>query len=149
MKDMLEKLAGGHEDDHDDKAQAKMDVLHELRQMAMEMMGEKVRGKMPHEMHGVEVMAPDQEGLEKGLDMAKHSLPDEEQDEESIHPGIHKEVARMEGDQGPQMSGHGQPDDSHAMEADSDDDMYSDMDHDELDQHIAQLQKLKQAKMRR
>jgi len=30
---------------------------------------------------------------------------------------------------------------------DGDDDMYGDMDHDELDQHIEHLKKLKQAKM--
>ena len=164
MKEMLEKLAGKRpdEEDHDSHAHAKMQVLHELRNMAMDMMGDKVRDKMPHEMHGVEVMAPDKAGLQKGLDLAKAVSEDsEEADEEAIHPGIHKEVARMEGDQGPQLSGHGQPDRSHAMEPDADDeeghlenpgeenddDLYSDMHPDELDAQIKHLQSLHKAKM--
>src|ERR1019366_2429018 len=75
MKEMLEKLAGKRpdEEDGDAHAHAKMQVLHELRNMAMDMMGDKVKGKLPgHEMHDVEVMAPDKESLKAGLGMAQH-----------------------------------------------------------------------------
>jgi hypothetical protein len=126
MKHMLDKLSGqDDEQDGDAHAHAKMQVLHELRNMAMDMMGDKVKGKLPHDMHGVEVMAPDAEGLHKGLDLAQKVLPDEE------------------------SSGHGQPDSSHALspEADlseerlenpgEDEDEMSD---DELDSMIAELQ---------
>lgn len=126
MKHMLDKLSGNAPDgeDGDAHAEARMQVLQELREMAMNMMGDKMKGKLPHEMHGVEVMAPDKEGLAKGLDMAKKVLPDAE-------------------------SGHGQPDMSHAMDADADDgpdhmenpgDDGDDMDDDELDSMIAELQ---------
>jgi hypothetical protein len=129
MKHMLDKLAAkqGSAEDQDDHAEAKMQVLHELRNMAMGMMGDRMKDKMPHEMHGVEVMAPDQQGLKKGLDLAQKVLPDDED----------------------QMSGHGQPDRSHAMENDGktgpdhlenpgeDED---DMSDDELDSMLAELQ---------
>lgn len=126
MKHMLDKLAGAQKDDDQDHSHAKMQVLNELREMAMGMMGDRLRDKMPHEMHGVEVTAPDQQGLEKGLDMAKKVLPDQAQ-----------------------MSGHGQPDSSHAMEADADDQQGhlenpgeddDDMSDDELDSMLAELQ---------
>lgn len=126
MKHMLDKLAGSKKEEGDDShAEAKMQVLHELRDMAMEMMGSRAKGKMPHEMHGVEVMAPDKEGLEKGLDMAK------------------------------QLSGHGQPDRSHALSPDADlgpehlenpGEDQDDMDDDELDSMIAELQAKKAAR---
>jgi hypothetical protein len=133
MKHMLDKLSGAQGDDEVDHAHAKMQVLHELRNMAMGMMGDRLKGKMPDEMHGVEVMAPDKEGLEHGLDMAKKVLPSAEA----------------------QMSGHGQPDDSHALEADADDgpshmetpgEDGDDMDDDELDSMIAELQAKKAAR---
>lgn len=65
---------------------AKMKVLEELRAMAHEMMGSDL-GK-PEDMKQVSVAAPDEEGLEKGLDLAsslmdKKELPmDDEADEE-------------------------------------------------------------------
>lgn len=165
MKEMLEKLAGKHADD-DDGAHAKMQVLHELRNMAMDMMGDKVRDKMPHEMHGVEVMAPDKESLQAGLGLAQHMTGPHDSETGPTGPSDEMSADKDEGygehldskmpgklghesmEQGPQMSGHGQPDRSHAMDPDSehDDDMYGDMDDDELDQHIQHLQKLKQAK---
>lgn len=128
MKHMLDKLAGAQGDDDEDHAHAKMQVLHELRDMAMGMMGDRLKDKMPHELHGVEVMAPDQEGLSKGLDLAKKVLPGAED----------------------QLSGHGQPDRSHALSPDaesSDEERLEnpgedqdDMDDDELDSMIAELQ---------
>lgn len=134
MKHMLDKLSKAQPEDGEmDHAHAKMQVLQELRDMAMGMMHDRLKDKMPHEMHGVEVMAPDKEGLEHGLDMAKKVLPDAEH----------------------QLSGHGQPDDSHAMEADADDapghlenpgEDEDDMDDDELDSMIAELQAKKAAR---
>lgn len=146
MKHMLDKLAKSGHDKKQDHADAKMQVLQELRDMAMDMMGEKMRGKMPGEMHGVEVMAPDRAGLEKGLDLAHKVLPsmDDEAAEEAAHPGIHE-----------QMSGHGQPDRSHAMENDADTspdhlenpgEDHDDMSDDELDAMIAELQAKKASK---
>lgn len=132
MKEMLERLAGESPEDDNSHAEAKMQVLNELRDMAMEMMGEKVKGKLPGQMHGVEVMAPDKEGLEKGLDLAKAVLPEESPEEESmeekLHPGIHEEVEE-------QMS--------------PGDDMYDDMSPEELDEEIQRLKELKQAKLMR
>ncbi len=120
MKHMLDKLAGKDDAENDDHAEAKMQVLHELRDM-------------PHEMHGVEVMAPDQEGLHKGLDLAQHVMS--QQPEHSIDNDLH--------------SSHGQPDRSNALHPEAklgpdreenpgeDED---DMDDDELDSMIAELQ---------
>lgn len=66
---MLDRLAGKPEEDDNAHAEAKMQVLHELRNMAMDMMGDKVKDRMP--MH-VDVAAPDAEGLQKGLSVAQH-----------------------------------------------------------------------------
>lgn len=149
MKHILDKLSNKKEDAPDDHAEAKMQVLQELRDMAMGMMGDRLRDKMPHEMHGVEVMAPDQEGLKKGLDMAQKVLPDEEAAEEKIHPGIHEAIAGL------QKSGNGQPDRSHALSPDADlseerlenpGEDHDDMDDDELDAMISELQAKKAAR---
>lgn len=84
----MSKLAGKSPDDEgdDSHAAAKMQVLQELRDMAMGMMGDKVKG-LPggggDEMHGVEVMAPDKEGLKKGLDLAQQAVPGDEDDADS------------------------------------------------------------------
>lgn len=64
MKNMLDKLAKSKSDDHQDHSDAKMHVLQELREMAMNMMGEKMRGKLPGEIHGAE-----------GLDLAGEVAP--------------------------------------------------------------------------
>ena len=77
MKDLekmlMSKKSKGSMDEKE--TQAKMDVLHELLQMAQEAMGSKVKGGMD-EMKKVSVMAPDTESLTKGLDMAKHVAED-------------------------------------------------------------------------
>lgn len=161
MKEMLEKLAGKRpdEEDGDAHAHAKMQVLHELRNMAMDMMGDKVKDRLPHEMHGVEVMAPDQEGLRKGLDLAKEVTNDshephmgsngspmdaaaEDAEEQTEHGR-----SEPEGDEGEPDQQMLNPHRDSSTEDDGDDDMYGDMDHEELDQHIEHLKKLKQAKM--
>lgn len=54
----------------DEEAQAKMDVLQELMEMAHQAMGSKVKNGMD-EMKKVSVMAPDKEGLEEGLEKAQ------------------------------------------------------------------------------
>jgi len=66
--------------------QAKMEVLQELLQMAQEAMGSKVKGGMD-EMQKVSVMAPDQEGLKKGLEIAEEIAENsEEMPEEASEP---------------------------------------------------------------
>lgn len=130
MKHLLEKMDKGSES-HSDSAQAKLAVLEELRNMAMEMMGDKVRDRLPKkEMHSVEVAAPDREGLEAGLDMAKSALPmaestSEEAEEEQMHPGLHEAVSSEEM---------------------SDEDEMSD---EELDEMIAELQAKRAERARR
>lgn len=90
MKDLMSKLAGKPDEQSDTHAQAKMQVLQELRDMAMGMMGDKMKGQMPgdDEMHGVEVMAPDKDGLKKGLDLAQSALPSDDEASEGEAPGL-------------------------------------------------------------
>jgi|SRR5665213_979059 len=184
MKEMLEKLAGKRpdEEDGDAHAHAKMQVLHELRNMAMDMMGDKVKGKLPgHEVHDVEVMAPDKESLHAGLGLAQHltgpkgppnslnadkdSGYGEHLDSKEPHMGSNGSQmdAAAQDDEDQTEDGRSEPNgdegepDQHMLNPhrnqhadngdDGDDDMYSDMDHNELEQHIKHLQSLKQAKM--
>lgn len=99
MKDVMKKLSKD-DDSKDDHYHAKMNVLNELRDMAMNMMGDKVKGKLPEHMKEVSVAAPDQSGLKKGLDLAQHMLPDSEESgeeaaEEKVSPGIHQKIESM------------------------------------------------------
>lgn len=69
----------------DHKYNAKMDVLNELREMAMNMMGNKVKNHMSPEanddqMAQVSVAAKDPADLQKGLDLAKNVLPQQTHD---------------------------------------------------------------------
>lgn len=177
MKHMLDRLSGkADEEDDSAHASAKMQVLHELRNMAMDMMGDKVKHKMPgHEVHEVEVAAPDAAGLRKGLDMAKSVIPKslnadrdssfgEHLDSKLPHLGSNgsemddaaQDVEDQTEEGRSEPSGdEGEPDqkmlnphrNQHADNgAEGHDDMYDDMDHDELDQHIQHLQKLRQSK---
>ncbi len=69
------------------ESDAKMQVLKELRDMAIEMMGEKLPGRK-EEMKQVTVAAPDREGLEEGLEMASSlasESPEMEMSEELGH----------------------------------------------------------------
>ena len=191
MQHMLDRLSGKPEagDDEDAHAAAKMQVLHELRNMAMGMMGDKVKGKMPgHEMHEVDVQAPDRESLQAGLGLAQHltgphdsatgpkgpppSLDAQKTKSDSKLPHLGSNGSPMDHEAGDvedqteegrsEPSGdEGEPDqhllnphrNQHADngragdEGPDADDMYDDMNHDELDQHIEHLKKLKQAKM--
>ncbi len=71
-------------DSHD---QAKLEVLEELREMAMKLMGDKMGSKLApkEEMQEVTVAAPDEQSLQAGLEMASEVVPemaDEEDDME-------------------------------------------------------------------
>ena len=172
MKHMLDRLSGKPDDqDENSHAAAKMQVLHELRNMAMGMMSDKVKGKMP--MHEVDVAAPDKVGLQKGLDLAKHltggpvgpphslDAEDEDTDSNEPHQGSNGSPMDAEAEDVSEQTEHGrsepegdegEPDQQmlnpHRNSSTEDgDDMYGDMDHDELDQHIEHLKALKQAKM--
>lgn len=57
--------------------EAKMQILEELRDMAMKMMGEKLSPE-DAKMQEVTVMAQDPEGLKEGLEMAEDVLPEKE-----------------------------------------------------------------------
>ncbi len=175
MKHMLEKLSGKSEDqDADAHAAAKMQVLHELRNMAMGMMGDKVKDRMPHEMHGVEVMAPDKNGLEKGLDFARKMTnagpvgPPDSLDGEKDHgygetldsklphmESNHSDMDAAAGESAGRIAlgrhepagDQGEPDQATPNEEYSelsDDD--DDMSHDEIDSMIEELQAKKAAK---
>jgi len=186
---MLDRLSGKSdtEDDANAHAAAKMQVLHELRNMAMGMMGDKVKGKMPgHEMHEVDVQAPDRESLQAGLGLAQHLTgphdaetgptgpPDSLNGDKDSGYGEHMDsMLPRKGSNGSPMDaeaedvheqtehGRSEPEgdegepDQHMLNphrnssTEDEDDMYGDMDHSELDQHIEHLKKLKQAKMMR
>lgn len=105
MKD-LEKLMSkaGKSEMSDDAKKAKMEVIMELMEMAKEMMAEGVHKgmsemKAPKGVKEVSVMAPDQEGLEEGLDMAKEIVESEEGPE---HETL-EDVAEMVADDAPSM----------------------------------------------
>jgi succinate dehydrogenase/fumarate reductase flavoprotein subunit len=63
-----------------EEVQAKMDVLEELLEMAQSEMGGRVKHGMDS-MKKVSVIAPDQEGLEKGLEKAKELVESSEETE--------------------------------------------------------------------
>lgn len=60
----------------DDMSSSKMEVLKELRQMAMELMGNKLKPSLGDDMKQVTVAADSEEGLEEGLAMAKEMAPE-------------------------------------------------------------------------
>jgi uncharacterized phage infection (PIP) family protein YhgE len=84
LKDGMEKMLmakkGKQGEMSKEDVQAKMDVLHELLQMAHDAMGGKVKHGMD-EMQKVSVMAPDQKGIKEGLAKAAGMM--EESPEES------------------------------------------------------------------
>lgn len=124
MDDMMSKLAG-KSPEKDDSYEAKMKVLNELRDMAMGMMGDKVKDKLPG-MKSISVSAPDKEGLEKGLDLAQS----------------------LAGDSGKQSSSAiADAMDASPEEASEESDMDDDMSADEIDMMIKELQAKKAAKL--
>lgn len=176
MKHMLDRLSGKPDAEDDNAhAAAKMQVLHELRNMAMGMMGDKMKDKMPgHEMHEVDIAAPDAAGLHKGLDLAKQVIPkslNADRDEgfgEKLDSNLPKhgsngsemdDAAQDDEDQTEEgrsepSGDEGEPDqhmlnphrNMHADNGDDGGDVYDSMDHDELGQHIEHLKKLQDAK---
>lgn len=148
MKDMLEKAPS----EHDDKYDAKMSVLNELRDMASGMMGDRVKDKLPGKsMKEVSVAAPDAKGLQKGLDLASHMLPDDEQAEqdedaaeERVSPGIHQKIDSMihanphhdQSENSPYSKDMIPSDNENSHESDFNDDMSDD----ELDSMIQELE---------
>lgn len=81
---MKESVHGVVEDgDHDT---AKLEVLEELREMAMGLMGDKMKSKISPEesMKEVTVAAPDEEGLQQGLEMASEVIPGMEGEDDDM-----------------------------------------------------------------
>jgi hypothetical protein len=122
----------GHDDSNSgDDAKGKLSVLEELRQMALDSMGDKLGHKMG-DMKQVSVMAPDEQGLKKGLDLAK-------------------QVAAKPGDSSmgdSKLASGGDDDGDAAMDAmGGDDSDLDDLSPEEIDQMIKQLQMKKQEKM--
>jgi hypothetical protein len=76
MKEIMDKMMSQDSSapDHDT---AKLEVLEELREMAMKLMGDKMGGKMSP-MQEVTVAAPDKAGLEQGLAAAQEIVPEME-----------------------------------------------------------------------
>lgn len=75
---------------------AKLQVLEELRDLAIEMMGKKLRKgeEAPEEMKQVTVAAPDKEGLEAGLEMAKEVAPEMAEEEDDMELDEIEEMIR-------------------------------------------------------
>lgn len=172
MKHMLEKLSGKQAPDKegDAHAAAKMSVLHELRDMAMNMMHDKVKGHLP--LHEVDVSAPDAAGLHEGLDMAKSLIPKSLNADRDSSMGEHLDSKLPhKGSNGSEMDAaaqdvedqtelgrsepngdEGEPDQQmlnpHRAESDGEDDD-DDMSHDEIDSMIAELQAKKHAKSKK
>ncbi len=153
MKHMLERLSGKPDAEQDDAhAEAKMQVLHELRNMAMGMMGDKVKDKMPHEMHEVDVAAPDAAGLHKGLDLAKSIIPKSlnADRDSSMGESLDSELPHQGSNGSPMDAAAGDVEEEHAEgrnepDGDQGEPMEDDMDEDEIDSMIAELQAKKQA----
>ncbi|MBA3920344.1 MAG: hypothetical protein H0X31_01020 [Nostocaceae cyanobacterium] len=128
MKDLMSKLSGKPDKEMDDHAEAKMQVLNELRNMAMGMMGDKVKSKLPMQ---VEVAAPDKAGLKKGLDLASSLVPGH--DDMDAEPGM-EDASEEEAAE--------EHDEENGMAPEDDED---DMSPEEIDSMIEELQKKKQA----
>lgn len=89
MKMMAKKKSKGGEMS-EDAVKAKMDVIAELLEMAQSAMGSKVKGGLD-EMKKVSVMAPDEESLAEGLEVAQELTSSDE--EASEEPSEETEVA--------------------------------------------------------
>lgn len=108
---------------------AKMSVVEEMRKMAQEAMGDKLKG-----LKKVTVASNDPEGLEEGLDKAKDLIGEMPKEDEE---GSEDEMSELS------------PEDAHKAEEEmsmSDDDSDSDMSEDDLDAKIQKLMELKKLK---
>jgi hypothetical protein len=81
---------------HSMKKQAKLDLLKDLRKMAMGMINSDEGEEMPEHMQKVMVAAKDKEGLEAGLDKAKQVLESSEEMEEDSEDS---EMPELESDE--------------------------------------------------
>lgn len=87
IEEMLMKPKVNSEKMSEQEIQAKMDVLLEMMQMIQEEMGSRVKnGMMDHEneMKKVSVMAPDNESLEEGLEVAQEVLPESPEEKDPM-----------------------------------------------------------------
>ncbi len=99
MKDMMKHMMSEEEGPEMGHEDAKMQVLEELREMAMSMMGDKMKSKLSpmEEMKKVTVAAPDEAGLEEGLEMASEVIPGMEAESEDMDlDEIEQEIQRLE-----------------------------------------------------
>lgn len=109
-----------------DKMMAKMKVIHELRQMAQDMMGEK----LDEGMKKVTVASDDKEGLKEGLEKA----------EEIVEEG----PEAMMGDEMMPRKDSYEPEDLMAMEESDDMEYEEEMSEEDIDAKIAELMKMKE-----
>lgn len=81
MKELMEQMAMQDEDMMDQPngsdLESKMEVLKQLHQMMTDVLGDDLDSD-PMEMEKVEIMAPDEEGLEEGLDVAQQMMKKKE-----------------------------------------------------------------------
>lgn len=94
---MLQKKKGKSEMP-EKQAKAKMDVLNEL----MDMMSKNIEGKVGAGLKKVTVAAPDDKGLEEGLEMAEELVSSEPESEESDEMES-EESDEMESEEKPNM----------------------------------------------
>lgn len=138
----------------DSEMKAKMGVLDELKSMASDAMGEKIKG-----MQEVRVAAPDEEGLKEGLEKAEELIEakDEMMEEDSENEQLEESLEDSDDDTpedddyetepGRQPQEMGDIEEEHSEEDDSYGD-YEEMTEDELEAKIAELMKRKE-KMKR
>ena len=92
--DLMKKLEKkGKSGMSEEDKRAKMDVLHELYNTAMDLMGGKVKGDLDS-LKSVSVMSDDDEGLEEGLELAEELLGMTEEDED--FPEVGEDVEEIE-----------------------------------------------------
>lgn len=144
MKHMLDRLSGKPDAEDNAHAEAKMQVLHELRSMAMNMMGDKVKDKMPGPL-----------GPPDSLNAEKDSGYGESLDSKLPHQGSNGspmdlaagDVEEQHEDQRNEPSGdEGEPDQEMLNPHEDENDDMDDMSHDEIDSMIQELQAKKRAK---
>lgn len=131
MKDLKKLMGGDASPESDMKGEAKMKVLKHLKEMAAQMMGDDVKGRMEG-MKKVTVAAPDASGLKQGLDKAKDLVG---------KMGDFDHGKPEESDEDPMEEASESPDEE--MEENHEEDMTPD----EIDAEIAHLEDLKRQLM--
>lgn len=154
MKELMSKMAG-KAPEKDDKYEAKMSVLNELRDMAMNMMGEKVKSHLPHSA---------EENVASGYDKKPDSsLPNKKSNGSDMDAAAGEVESRINSFSRHEPKGdQGEPDQSHKnlqymsksqglVDSDSgtasvDHEDEDDMSDEEIDSMMAELQAKKQAR---